>query len=90
VEVGLASEDDDDVARLRALEKSDLRSQVEEAERGELARDVEIAAEKERVEVKEALAAVHASEMKELREPLDAVRCAKARPSPLLGNGSFL
>ena len=31
VEVGLASEDDDDVARLRALEKSDLRSQVEEA-----------------------------------------------------------
>jgi hypothetical protein len=38
----------------------------------------------ERVEVKEALAAVHASEMRELRERLDAVRRAKTRPSPLL------
>jgi hypothetical protein len=32
-DVGLASDDDEDVARLRALEKCDLQIQVEEAER---------------------------------------------------------
>ena len=46
-EVELADEDDDDVARLHAQEELDFQIQVEEAER-ELARDVEIAAERER------------------------------------------
>jgi hypothetical protein len=59
-EVVLADEDDDDVARLRALEERDLQTQVEETER-ENALDVEAAAKRERDEVKEALAAVHAS-----------------------------
>jgi hypothetical protein len=82
-EVGLAGEGDDDVARLRALEERDFQIQVEEAER-ELARDVEIAAERERDEVKEALAAVHASNKRTLQERLDAVKRARAGPSPLL------
>jgi hypothetical protein len=82
-DVGLASDDNEDVARLRALEKSDLQIQVEEAER-ELARDVEIAAEKERAEVKEALAAVHASGMKALQERLDAAKREGPSRFPLL------
>jgi hypothetical protein len=82
-EVELADEDDDDVARLRAQEEMDFQIQVEEAER-ELARDVEIAAERERDEVKEALAAVHASNMRTLQERLDAVKRARAGPSPFL------
>ena len=82
-EVGLADEDDDDVARLRALEERDFQTQVEEAER-EYAVDVEAAAKRERDEVKEALAAVHASNMRTLQERLDAVKRARAGPSPFL------
>ena len=82
-EVGLADEDDDDVARLRALEERDFQTQVEKAER-EYALDVEAAAKRERDEVKEALAAVHASNMKALQERLDAVKRARTAPSPLL------
>jgi hypothetical protein len=47
-----------------------------------VARDVETEAERERVEAKEALAAVHASKMGELRERLAAAKRAKARPLP--------
>ena len=82
-EVGLADEDDDDVARLRALEERDFQTQVEEAER-EYAVDVEAAAKRERDEVKEALAAVHTSNMKALQERLGAVKRARTAPSPLL------
>jgi hypothetical protein len=82
-EVGLADEDDDDVARLRALEERDFQTQVEEAER-EYAVDFEAAAKRERDEVKEALAAVHTSNMKALQERLGAVKRARTAPSPLL------
>ena len=77
----LPGDDEEEVARLRALEMSELLATVEEEERE--AKDVDANAERERVEAEEALAAVHDSGMKELRERLSAARRAKTQRRPL-------
>jgi hypothetical protein len=79
---GLESEDEEEVARQRALKTSELLIEVERSE--QMARDVETEAKRERVEKKEALAAVYAAEMGALRERFDAAERAKARPHPHL------
>jgi hypothetical protein len=79
---GLESEDDEEVARQRALEMSEFLIEVEGAE--QMARDVKTEAKRERAEKKEALTAVHAAGMGALRERFDTAERAKARPLPHL------
>jgi hypothetical protein len=66
-----------ETARLRAQELSELLADVEEEARE--AEDAEAQAERDRIGEEEALAAVHASQMQELRERLNEIRRAKAQ-----------
>ena len=72
--------DDDALARLRELEEAELQTLVEEAER-ESALAADFAAAEERKATRDALAAVHAANMKALQERLNDSKRARAAPA---------
>jgi len=79
----LFGDDEDEATFLRAQAKKDLQDQLDMEER-EYAEELELAAKAERDGLREALVAVHDSEMEELQGRLDALRRQRAAPSPLL------